>query len=589
VTRVTKKIINNNYKMKKTLIIAVAVIQVVTLMGISVNFASATSFARCSDGVDNDLDGLIDSADRGCHTDFDASNSSSYDGSINSENNPSTGGSGTSSNAQCDDGRDNDQDGYTDYPDDPDCTSRLDNSEFSACGPSCPTQVTYQCDDGIDNDGDGYTDYPSDPSCSSRTDNNEWPKDNQVTYQCDDGIDNDVDGYTDYPSDPSCSSRYDNNEWPYDGGSSSNLRVSCDVSDTSVKEGDRVTFEADVSGGYPPYDYEWNGDIDGDDDTERVRFDDNGRYDVEVTVTDSRGNEDSDDCSTVRVGDGNNDDTDIRFTSTPITSGRVGLLYTYNADAYAGSRTVQYRLLNAPAGMSINPYSGVIQWVPTSAQGNLTHTVRVEASAGSDSVSQTYQVFVTQPTTGGPNIVYVPGPTRTIVQTAPVADLDIFNLRVDNDEQMNVIVSFETTITASSRVVYSLSSHVDDEDNINLYEFSRSNGGQTTFHQINLGQLQMNTTYYMRVIATAGSQTDMTGELGFVQLPTGIIFGSNTTGQVYRDDGSAFASVLASIGAFLISPWFLLLIIIILLIILLMRRGSEASYVHTSGPVEIKS
>ena len=579
--------------MKKTLIIAVAVIQVVTLMGISVNFASA-AYSQCSDGFNNDpaQDNLIDSADPGCHTDFNASNSSSYDPTLNSEfNSTSSGGSNTGgSPSQCDDGYDNDNDGKVDMSD-PNCSSSSDRTEFGSClVDGCnPPPVEYQCDDGIDNDGDGYTDYPSDPSCSSRTDNNEWPKDNQVTYQCDDGIDNDVDGYTDYPSDPSCSSRYDNNEWPYDGGSSSNLRVSCDVSDTSVEEGDRVTFEADVSGGYPPYDYEWNGDIDGDDDTERVRFDDNGRYDVEVTVTDSRGNEDSDDCSTVRVGDGNNDDTDIRFTSTPITSGRVGLLYTYNADAYAGSRTVQYRLLNAPAGMSINPYSGVIQWVPTSAQGNLTHTVRVEASAGSDSVSQTYQVFVTQPTTGGPNIVYVPGPTRTIVQTAPVADLDIFNLRVDNDEQMNVIVSFETTITASSRVVYSLSSHVDDEDNINLYEFSRSNGGQTTFHQINLGQLQMNTTYYMRVIATAGSQTDMTGELGFVQLPTGIIFGSNTTGQVYRDDGSAFASVLASIGAFLISPWFLLLIIIILLIILLMRRGSEASYVHTSGPVEIKS
>ena len=540
--------------MKKTLIIAVAVIQVVTLMGISVNFASA-AYSQCSDGFNNDpaQDNLIDSADPGCHTDFNASNSSSYDPTLNSEfNSTSSGGSNTGgSPSQCDDGYDNDNDGKVDMSD-PNCSSSSDRTEFGSClVDGCnPPPVEYQCDDGIDNDGDGYTDYPSDPSCSSRT---------------------------------------DNNEWPYDGGSSSNLRVSCDVSDTSVEEGDRVTFEADVSGGYPPYDYEWNGDIDGDDDTERVRFDDNGRYDVEVTVTDSRGNEDSDDCSTVRVGDGNNDDTDIRFTSTPITSGRVGLLYTYNADAYAGSRTVQYRLLNAPAGMSINPYSGVIQWVPTSAQGNLTHTVRVEASAGSDSVSQTYQVFVTQPTTGGPNIVYVPGPTRTIVQTAPVADLDIFNLRVDNDEQMNVIVSFETTITASSRVVYSLSSHVDDEDNINLYEFSRSNGGQTTFHQINLGQLQMNTTYYMRVIATAGSQTDMTGELGFVQLPTGIIFGSNTTGQVYRDDGSAFASVLASIGAFLISPWFLLLIIIILLIILLMRRGSEASYVHTSGPVEIKS
>ena len=33
---------------------------------------------------------------------------------------------------------------------------------------------TYQCNDGIDNDGDGYTDYPSDAGCSSSTDNSEY-------------------------------------------------------------------------------------------------------------------------------------------------------------------------------------------------------------------------------------------------------------------------------------------------------------------------------------------------------------------------------------------------------------------------------
>ncbi len=34
--------------------------------------------------------------------------------------------------------------------------------------------TTYQCNDGIDNDGDGYTDYPSDPGCSSATDDSEY-------------------------------------------------------------------------------------------------------------------------------------------------------------------------------------------------------------------------------------------------------------------------------------------------------------------------------------------------------------------------------------------------------------------------------
>ena len=30
-----------------------------------------------------------------------------------------------------------------------------------------------QCQDGIDNDGDGYIDYPNDPGCSSPSDDNE--------------------------------------------------------------------------------------------------------------------------------------------------------------------------------------------------------------------------------------------------------------------------------------------------------------------------------------------------------------------------------------------------------------------------------
>jgi hypothetical protein len=73
------------------------------------------------------------------------------------------------------------------------------------------TSQSYQCNDGYDNDGDGYTDYPNDPGCSSSTDNNEYNSTSQ-SYQCNDGYDNDGDGYTDYPNDPGCSSSTDNSE-----------------------------------------------------------------------------------------------------------------------------------------------------------------------------------------------------------------------------------------------------------------------------------------------------------------------------------------------------------------------------------------
>jgi hypothetical protein len=103
--------------------------------------------------------------------------------------------------AQCDDGIDNDGDGFIDWPSDAGCDSREDDSE---------TPYHYhQCNDGEDNDGDGFVDYPEDPSCSSPFDNSESPFD---FAQCDDGIDNDGDGFIDWPSDSQCSSRLDNNE-----------------------------------------------------------------------------------------------------------------------------------------------------------------------------------------------------------------------------------------------------------------------------------------------------------------------------------------------------------------------------------------
>jgi hypothetical protein len=92
----------------------------------------------------------------------------------------------------CDNGIDDDHDGYTDYPDDPGCTSPDDPSEKS---------VDIACDDGIDNDGDGKIDM-LDPGCAS-------PAQTTETTECDDGIDNDGNGLVDF-ADPKCT-----RQWPF--------------------------------------------------------------------------------------------------------------------------------------------------------------------------------------------------------------------------------------------------------------------------------------------------------------------------------------------------------------------------------------
>ena len=108
---------------------------------------------------------------------------------------------------QCSDTNDNDGDGNTDYPNDPDCASVADNSE----SPDPPPPP--QCSDAADNDGDTKVDYPADPGCSSATDDSESP-DPPPPPQCSDAADNDGDTKVDYPADPGCSSATDDSESP---------------------------------------------------------------------------------------------------------------------------------------------------------------------------------------------------------------------------------------------------------------------------------------------------------------------------------------------------------------------------------------
>jgi hypothetical protein len=135
----------------------------------------------CSDGVDNDDDGVADHPDDpGCAAPDDDSESSDA--------------------LPCDDGLDNDGDGDTDL-NDRQCDSLVDFSEFPVCS------------DGVDNDGDGFVDHPADPGCQSPTMRGE-------TAGCQDGVDNDEDGTLDF-----------------DGGASLNGGVPVAPADSACGEG----------------------------------------------------------------------------------------------------------------------------------------------------------------------------------------------------------------------------------------------------------------------------------------------------------------------------------------------------------------
>ncbi len=133
---------------------------------------------KCSDGKDNDGDGLTDCADPDCK-----SNSIS----ACKEN----------TDAKCKDGLDNDGDGTTDC-DDTDCK---DNPAITVCATKEDTNA--KCSDGKDNDGDGKADCADEDCkvegitvCGSDAENTD--------EKCKDGIDNDKNGLIDC-KDPSCS------------------------------------------------------------------------------------------------------------------------------------------------------------------------------------------------------------------------------------------------------------------------------------------------------------------------------------------------------------------------------------------------
>lgn len=159
-----------------------------------------SSIRHCSDGIDNDGNGLIDCADPGClvkgtpelpgpgdivcpHT--------NVDGVIKFlENN----------NYTCSDGKDNDGNGFVD------CRDRACHQTKACCVVSEPENTLERCSDGIDNDCNGYVDC-ADHGCS-RTGSPDavayckkilcpHSEAEDTLEKCTDGIDNDCNGHKD--------------------------------------------------------------------------------------------------------------------------------------------------------------------------------------------------------------------------------------------------------------------------------------------------------------------------------------------------------------------------------------------------------
>jgi hypothetical protein len=85
-----------------------------------------------------------------------------------------------------------------------------------------------------------------------------------------------------------------------------------------------------------------------------------------------------------------------KITSTPVTEGHVGQAYSYEAAA-SGSEPISWSLLAGPSGMTIDPNTGVVGWIPTGA-GVYGVQIKARNSAGGD--TQSYTITVPLPPQG---------------------------------------------------------------------------------------------------------------------------------------------------------------------------------------------
>ena len=150
--------------------------------------------------------------------------------------------------------------------------------------------------------------------------------------------------------------------------------------------------------------------------------------------------------------------------STPTATAMVGTPYSYTAAA-TGIPAPTFALVNAPAGMTIDPSTGTISWTPTT-EGTFNVTVEATNSVGTD--TQSFTITVSPPIIV-PNIVSAPSTTNATVgepfqydvdatgDPAPIFSLDTSPLGMSINESSGIISwtptnpgRFDVTVIASN-------------------------------------------------------------------------------------------------------------------------------------------
>ena len=231
----------------------------------------------------------------------------------------------------------------------------------------------------------------------------------------------------------------------------------------------------------------------------------------------------------------------------PPTTGVENQSWTYTVQAVSnGGGGVVYRLLTAPAGMTISQIGGTISWVPNSSQGRPNpYLVTVGASSGY--AESTRSFYLTIADTDGNYANHIPpyqnqssGSGRATSQKP-----NIYNINIDNIDG-GIRVSWSTDILAKGRVIYGRESQANKGE---PYSYSNATNYSEVNkdNSVNLTGLEDNKTYYLRIVADASGAVSTSQELSYAYLASA---------------GAGLGFALASLGALIANGWFWLLVLI---------------------------
>jgi hypothetical protein len=180
-------------------------------------------------------------------------------------------------------------------------------------------------------------------------------------------------------------------------------------------------------------------------------------------------------------------------------------------------------------------------------------------------VGQPETVYVDRPTT---RTVYVDRPVTQTVVSQPASTnvvvassgiLDTYNITIRTDIDSNTIVAWDNNTQTVGEVVFGLTSQ--PVDNLQSYSYDFTTGQLPEFnahHEVNLGKLELNRAYYIRIVSRAGQASDVTSEIVYIPVP-----GKNIVPTLGEQTTSA--SAFATIGFFSLRSIIIALLLIIII------------------------